>query len=128
MYESTGWLQNAIDSTKFQNLFQMTALLESIQENLEGTRHLIRVELGWYEEVAAEILALVVFVSDGLLQVTGGKETTSPARFFKIAKSLPLELQVILCLRAVGSLRELIHGRQTEVAFKQLAQKFIFLG
>ena len=29
----------------------------------------MRVEVGWYDELAAEVFALVVFVSDGLLQI-----------------------------------------------------------
>ena len=47
------------------------------------------------------MFALVVFVSDGLLQI---KDTTPPAaRFFRIASQLPLELQKVLCFRQVGS-------------------------
>ena len=37
-------------------------------ENPEETRHAMKVELGLFEGLAAEMKALVVFVSDGLLQ------------------------------------------------------------
>jgi len=65
------------------------------------------------------MFALVVFVSDGLLQI---KDTTpSPAaRYFSIAMSLPLELQMVLCHRVVGSDKEIILGNESEAAFKAL--------
>ena len=84
------------------------------------TRHDVRVELGFVDELAA--FALVVFVSDGLLQTN---ETTTPspaARLFRIAAQLPLELQMVLCYRVVGSSKEIISGKDSEVAFKYLAK------
>jgi len=82
----------------------------------------MRVELGLLDELAAEMFALVVFVSDGLLQVN---ETTSTpaARFFRIATQLPLELQMVLCFRQVGSCKEIIPGKESEVAFKEPARR-----
>ena len=76
----------------------------------------------WYDGLAAEMFALVVFVSDGLLQV---KVTTSSpaARFISIAAQLPLELQMVLCLRQMGSDKEIIPGKESEVAFKELAKR-----
>ena len=68
------------------------------------------------------MFALVVFVSDGLLQIND--TTPSPAaRFFFIATQLPLELQMVLCFRQVGSGKEIIPGKDSEVAFKELARK-----
>ena len=85
----------------------------------------MRKELGWYDDAAAERFALVVFVSDGLLQVND--TTPSPAaRFFKIAAQLPLELQMVLCFRLLGSLKEIIPGKDSEVAFKSLAKRLIW--
>ena len=83
----------------------------------------MRVELGWYDELAAEMFALVVFVSDGLLQVNDTTTTTPAARFFNIASQLPLELQMVLCFRQVGSAKEIIPGNESEVAFKELAER-----
>ena len=81
----------------------------------------MRVELGCLDDLAAEVFALVVFVSDGLLQI---KETalTPAARFFSIARRIPLELQMILCHRVVGSPREIIPGKESEMAFKSAAK------
>ena len=70
----------------------------------------------------------MVFVSDGLLQIN---DTITPAeagttRFFAIAKSLPLELQKVLCFRVVGSGKEIIPGKESEVAFKSLAESLLW--
>jgi len=48
----------------------MATLLERFKSDAAQTRHAMRVELGWYEKLAAEMFALVVFVSDGLLHIT----------------------------------------------------------
>jgi len=101
---------------------EVVTLLERFKKNPVETRYSMRVELGLLDELAAEIFALVVFVSDGLLQVNG--TTPSPAaRFFTIAAQLPLELQMVLCFRQVGSGKEIIPGNDSEVAFKELARK-----
>jgi len=86
------------------------------------TRHAMRVELGWYDQQATEVFALVVFASDGL-QI---KDTTTPspaARFFSISRQLPLELQMVLCYRQVESAKEIIQGKEREAAFRELARK-----
>ena len=99
----------------------VVTLLERFKEHLEETRHAVRLEISWYDGVAAEMFALVVFVSDGLLQI---KDTTPTpaARFFSIAAQLPLELQMVMCFRQVGSAKEIILGKESEVAFKELAR------
>jgi len=82
---------DAIGVAKKRRYVEVVTLLERFKENPVETRHAMRVELGWYNEAAAEMFALVVFVSDGLLQING--TTPSPAaRFFSIASQLPLEL------------------------------------
>ena len=101
----------------------MVTLLERFKNNPEETRHTERLEIGWYDEMAAEMFALVVFVSDGLLQIKDPTTTTPAARYFSIAAQLPLELQMVLCHRFVGSFKEIIPGKDSEVAFKELARK-----
>ena len=104
----------------------MVALLERFKENQVETRHAMRVKLGWYDEVAAEMFALVVFVSDGILQIN---DTTTPSpatRYFSIAAQLPLELQMVMCFRQVGSGKEIIPGKDSEAAFKSLAERLIW--
>ena len=102
---------------------EIATLLERFKENPVETRQWVRVELG--DELAAEMFALVVFVSDGLLQI---KDTATPspaANYFNIARRLPLELQMVLCRRQVGSAKEIIPGKDSEVAFKRLARKLL---
>ena len=115
---------DAIGVAKEEGNTEVVALLERFKENPVKTRHAMRVELGWYDEAAAEMFALVVFFSDGLLQFND--TTPSPAaRFFSIAAQLPLELQMILCFRQVGLVKVIIAGKDSELAFKELAESLL---
>jgi len=102
---------------------EVVTLLERFKKDAAKTRHAMRLELGWYDEAAAEMFALVVFVSDGLLQINDSTTTTPAARYFKIAAQLPLELQMVLCHRLVGLAKEIVPGKESEVAFKELARR-----
>jgi len=86
----------------------------------------MRVELGLVDELAAEMFSLVVFVSDGLLQTKDTTTTTPAAKFFNIARQLPLELQMLLCHRLVRSAKEIISGKDSEMAFKELAKTLLW--
>ena len=111
---------DAIGAAKKRGNSEVVTLLERFKENPVETRHQVRVQLGLVDELAAEVFAMVVFVSDGLLQING--TTPSPAaRFFSIASQLPLELQMVLCYRQVGSAREIIPRNNRELAFRNLA-------
>jgi len=143
------WRTDAIGEAKKNGNVEVVTLLERFKKDAAKTRHAIRIELGLLDELAAEMFALVVFISDGLLQVNETTTTTTPAarffsivrglpflksnpkphdvvgtqRFFRIAAQLPLELQMILCYRVVGLNREIISGQDSEVAFKDLAKR-----
>jgi len=112
---------DAIEVAKKRKKTEVVTLLERFQSDAAKTRYAMRVELGLLDDLAAEMFAMVVFVSDGLLQT---KDTTpSPAaRFFSIAAQLPLELQMVLCYRVMGSNKELILGKEREAAFRELAR------
>jgi len=115
---------DAIGVAKEEKKTEVVNLLERFKKNRVETRYSMRVELGLLDELAAEMFALVVFVSDGLLQVNDPTTTPSPAaRFFNIARRLPLELQMLLCYCVVGSAKEIIPGHYSEVAFKELARR-----
>ena len=111
---------DAIGRAKNWGKTEVASLLQRFKENSEETRSQMRVELGLDDALAAEMFALVVFVSDGLLQIKDA--ASSAARFFSIARRLPLELQMGLCYRQVGSDKEIIPGKESEVAFKELAR------
>jgi len=101
---------------------KVAILLERFKGNPDEIRYQVRMELGCHDELAAEVFAVVVFVSDGLLQI---KDTTrSPAaRFFTLATQFPLEIQMVLCYRLTGSAKEIIPGKDSEAGFKHLAKK-----
>jgi len=103
----------------------VVSLLERFKSDAAETRHAMRVEIGWYDELAAEMFAIVVFVSDGLLQINDTPRSPA-ARYFSIARRLPLELQMIVCHRVVGSTKGIIPGKDSEVAFKELAQNLLW--
>jgi len=114
---------DAIRTAKEEGRTEVVSLLEIFKSDATQTRHAVRVELGLLDELAAEVFALVVFVSDGLLQINDSTTTASPAaRFFSIARRLPLELQMVLCFRQVGSDKEIFPGKLSEVAFKELGR------
>ena len=117
---------DAIGAAKDRRNTAVVTLLERFKSDAAKTRHAMRLELGWYNEAAAERFALVVFVSDGLLQINDTKTTTPAARFFSIARRLPLELQMMLCFRQVGSDKEIIPGKDSEMAFKELARRLLW--
>jgi len=113
---------DAIGRAKEKGETEVILLLERFKSDATQTRHAMRVELGWYDSAAAEMFALVVFVSDGFLKI---KDTPpSPAaKFFLVVAQLPLELQMVMCYRVVGSSKEIISGKNSEAAFKCLVKR-----
>jgi len=101
-------------------------VLESFLTNSTQTRREVRVKHGVLDELAAEVFALTVFQCDDLLSLKPALAltTSNPAavfRFFIMASKLPMELQMVLCHRAVGSMRQNILHKDSEAAFKHLA-------
>jgi len=108
---------------------EAVSVLQRFIKNPALTRHEVRVKLGELDELAAEVFALTVFLCDDLLQFKPASHpaaTPKPAaaatRFFAIASKLPMELQMILCHRAVGSMKQNILHQDSEAAFKSLAR------
>lgn len=119
------WESDVVWAAERRKHPKVVALLESFRDYPVETRRAARIKVGWSNEAAAEVFALTVFVSDGLLEIANqGEHAMTPApaaRFFRITRALPLELQMVLCHRVVGSTLELIPGRDSEVAFMNLA-------
>jgi len=61
-------LSDAISVAKMNGRDEVVTLLERFKSDAAQTRLAMRVEPGWYNRAAAEMFALVVFVSDGLLK------------------------------------------------------------
>lgn len=95
-------------------------LLRRFRDDPEGTRRQLRKVLGCFDEMAAELFALVIFLCDGLLEIKE-ESMTGAGRFLAMARRLPIELQMVLCYRAVGSMRMNIPGEVRELAFRSLS-------
>lgn len=93
-------------------------LLYLFQHNPAGTRHQLMIELGEHEAMAADIFAMVVFVSDDFLKLKHRENNASG--FFKMVLKLPMELQMIVCRRAVGSMKSGISAKDVDVAARYL--------
>jgi len=114
---------DAIGAAKERGKTNVVTLLERFKNDASKTRSEVKLDLGLVDELAAEVFAMVVFVSDGLLHIRDTASSPPAARFFSIAAQLPLELQMVLCFRQVGSDKEIIPGKESEVAFKELARR-----
>jgi len=125
---------SAIDIASNMGKTEVASLLEKCIANPTQTRQEVRAKLGLLDGLAAEVFALTVFLCDGLLQLKRDRSIPKnstmkeiPAtRFFVIVFQLPMELQMVLCRRAVGSMKENILHEDSEAAFKSLAE--ILLG
>ena len=117
----------ALEIAREKNKTEVVSLLERFIANPTQSCHEVRVKLGVLDELAAEVFALTVFLCDDLLQLKPALNSAA-FRFFTIAKRMPMELQMILCHRAVGSIKQNIRSTDSEVAFKSLARiLFYFL-
>ena len=121
----------ALEIARKYHYHEVVSLLERFMANQRQTRYELRVKLGLLDELTAEVFALTVFLCDDLLQFkpASSSSSTKPdaARFFAIAAVLPMELQMILCYRVVGSMKQNLRSQDSEVAFKSLARiDFVF--
>ena len=109
---------------------EIVSLLKRLVDNPAQTRQKIHFKLGMLDELASENFALVIFLCDDLLQLNSISNVVAcdtyvaTARFFAIAKRLPMELQMILCHRIVGSTKNNILHKDSENAFKCLARSY----
>jgi len=96
-------------------------LLQLFERDPECARHEARVTLGRAFNCASQLFAQMIFYCDGLLSLEHDQVGSWGGRFFLISARMPLELQALLCHRAVGSSRETIPSREFEPAFRSLA-------
>ena len=121
----------ALEIARENKMSEVVSVQERFVANPALTRHELRVKLGVLDELAAEVFALTVFLCDDLLQLKLASHpaaTSNPAaafRFFTIAKRLPMELQMILCHRAVDSAKESVLRKDSEAAFHSLAKNLL---
>ena len=113
----------ALEIARERNKTEAVSVLERFLANPTQTRHEVRVKLGVLDALAAEVFALTVFLCDNFLQHKPALNSAA-FRFFTIAKRMPMELQMILCHRAVGSMKQNILLKDSEPAFRSLALIF----
>ena len=117
---------SALEVARNRERTEVVSLLEKFMANPRQARHEVRAKLGFADELAAEIFALMVFLCDDLLQLKPAALASNPAtRFFAIASKVPMELQMILCHRVVGSTQQNIRHTESEAAFQSLATIFL---
>jgi len=121
---------SALEIAQLRNKTEVISLLRRFMANPAQTRLEVRLRLGVLEP-AARLFALTVFLCDDLLQPQTAAATLKPAidtlRFFAIAKGLPMELQMILCHRVFGSMKQNILRQESEAAFRSLAKVLLVL-
>ena len=72
--------------------------------------------------MATGLFAVVVLFSDSYLQLRSSEAPRSRSRrFLEMAARLPLELQMVLCHRVYGSMKQNIPTKYSELAFQRLA-------
>ena len=126
-----------LEVAKKENKVEAVSLLEKFLINPQQTRHELRVKLCFLAELVAAVFALMVFLCDDLLEIKPAFKTrrtsqaataTVPvgnvdaARFLTIASKLPMELQMTLCHRSLGSMKQNIRSTDSEAAFKSLCR------
>jgi len=134
------WIGKDHTALAIARMFKMTEVVTVLERfiiiNPAQTRHEVRVKLGVLDELAAEVFGLVVFLCDDILYLNPASNpaaTHNPAafgaatRFFAMASKLPMELQMMVCHRAVGSMKQNILRKDSEVAFKSLARILLLL-
>jgi len=113
-----------------QNLAQCRAILEGFHRNEGLARHQARLEIGPgpFDARWLDTYAIMIFISDGLLQMCAVLTLVvrqDTGRFFGMGQRLPLDLQMVLCRRLVGSGRAVIAVADAEPAFQHLASQFL---
>jgi len=110
--------------TNLSTLPDVVNLIKRFAENQTLTRHEIRIELGYKNEVSASTFSLVIFMCDGYLELSSSDKKQKTVRFFRMLQMLPMELQMIVCNRAAGSGKTNIPTKHSESAFKYIVSLF----
>lgn len=118
-----GWNQNircnisARGVSQSRGHFRVASLLHCFETQPAVMRLSLQIELGLPGASAAFLFAVIVFICDGFLSASAERKTL-PARFFAISENLPMELQMVLSLRAFGLPQMFVAKGTTELAFR----------
>lgn len=115
---------NIVEIARIAKNKEVAALLGNFHTHPEKTRHQVRTELGYYDDQAAQLYALVAFLSKDLLECRSKegkvKKAAKRTRFFRMTRQLPAEIQVMLCHRVAGCMRSVISARKKQAALETL--------
>jgi len=128
LYSNTLWVAMNSNTSQAPEVVQ---LINDFYKDQAKTRHAVRMEMGRSSALSAHLFALIVLVCDGLLEVimvANPKLMTESCsvqgqarRFFRILCELPMELQMVVCLRAFQSPRNVVLTKDSEPAFRSHA-------
>jgi hypothetical protein len=121
--EDKNTLRTPLECAKYGHDPRVLPFLERFYANPGAVRREVQSELGMPEAQAARLFALVVFFCDGLLRPRR-RDRSKRARFLAITQKLPIELQMVVCRRAIGLGGDSIHRELCEFAFRYLARLF----
>ena len=125
LVEWLGKKYSVLEIARNEKMVEVVSLLKKFVAKPAQTRHELRLRLA-PEELAAEVYTLTIFLCDDLLRLKPAlitkKQSGATHRFFGIVRKLPMELQMIICHRVVGSGKESILSKDSEAAFKSLAR------
>jgi len=123
-------LSDALGAARWQGMTEVAELLNHYRRDPAKARHEARLRLGCQEELAADVFALLVFLCDDLVTLPLAEAATPPqraaaTRFFAVARRLPMDVQMVLCHRSIGSPKTVITGNASELAFQALGRTFV---
>jgi len=138
-HQITSWLcLDEFKTIKIVDDLLIFHLLEIFQVDPHYWSSHYRREVGLLNEEAAGHYAHIIFHCDELLRLKKSttiwkkcmkkynfklsERDTKSTRFLEITRRLPMEIQMIVCLRAVGSAKDIIPHKVSEHAFQMLAQ------
>ena len=111
-----------LEVARTNNKREMAELLSNFASDKVQTRLMVRLELKLHHVLAAELFALVVFLSDGYFVLSDEVVASSAGtRFFAMVRRLPMELQMVLCNRAYSLHKDIVTTKDSNPAFQRLA-------
>lgn len=135
-------------------IFEIVLLLKRFKADVDQTRYELKLELYFKSARAAKIFTLIVLLCDDYLKIKDNNygylnycysvycrlaykhlgyltssysnelEREGIVRFFKIAKQLPMELQMMLCHRVVYSMTDSVSVSDFNCAFRHVIKLF----
>jgi hypothetical protein len=116
----TGNRKSVAEIARLKGHTAVADLITSFEVDKKTVIRRLRVELGIAAVHASELYATIVCHCDDYTKISPLKRKTSAARFYNIAKKIPMELQMLLANRAFQVPEDVISIRLTEQAFKKV--------